>query len=111
MTASNDWVVWAIVFAGGVLTYALRGSFIFLYSRVGDPPAAFERSLEFVPAAVLSALVVPSLLIQDGQLALSLANNRLLAGAAALAAAWITENLFVTIAAGMAVFWGLRFLV
>jgi len=111
VTALNDWVIWAIVVAGSILTYALRGSFIFLYSRIGDPPAAFERSLEFVPAAVLSALVLPNLLVQDGQIALSLANNRLIAGVAALAAAWITENLFVTIAAGMVVFWGLRFLV
>lgn len=110
MTPADDWLLWAVIVVAGVLTFALRASFVFLLGRVGDVPPRLERALGFVPAAVLAALVVPSLLVQDGQLAAGPGNDQLLAGAAAALAAWASENVFATILVGMAVFWGLRFL-
>lgn len=106
-----DLRIWIVIVAGGVLTYALRGSFIFTYNRFNDIPDAFERSLEFVPAAVLAALVLPGLLVQNGQVVASPTNSRLLAGAIAFSVAWTTEDMLATIVAGMVAFWGLQFVV
>lgn len=85
-------------------TFLLRFSFIFLYGRL-SLPAWLHRAMRFVPAAVLSALIFPALLIQNGELSLSVENDRLLAGIVAMIIAWRTKNLLATIAAGLGVFW------
>lgn len=103
--------LWLIVLAGGIGTYAIRVSFIALFGRLDDVPDGVERALRFVPAAVLSALVVPQLVYADGSLALSPDNLRLFAGAVAVAVAWYTENLLATIGAGMGALWLLSYLV
>jgi branched-subunit amino acid transport protein len=109
MTYSST-VLWAIIAVAGLCTYACRAGFIFLSERVGALPPSVERALPFVPAAVLAALVAPSFLARDGQVALTLADGRLPAGIAAFLVAWVTENMLATIAVGMVVFWGIRFL-
>lgn len=95
-----DAVVWTIVFAMGVGTFALRFSFLGLSERLGDVPPVVERGLELVPAAVLAALVLPALVVVDGSLTVA-GNDRLLAGALAAAVAWRTENILATIVAGV----------
>ena len=60
-----------------------------------------RRALRFVPPAVLSAIVLPELVVQSGQIDFSLTNFRLLAGVAAVLVAWKTKNTILTILAGM----------
>jgi len=96
--------LWAVILVGAVLTFAFRGSFVFLFSRVDELPDPLERALEYVPAAVLAALVVPAVVIQDGQFVGPL-DERLAAAVGACVVAWITENILATIVAGMALFW------
>ncbi len=96
--------VWLIILGMGLITYALRLSLIALLGRITLPPLV-QRGLRFVPPAVLSAIIVPELLLSDGALSLSLANTRLLAGIVAILVAWRTRNALLTIAAGMAAFW------
>ena len=50
--------LWLTILGVGVVTFALRLSFIALLGRVEVPPF-LERALRFVPAAVLTAVVVP----------------------------------------------------
>jgi len=100
--------LWIIIIIIGLLTLAIRLSFIVLFGVVEVPPL-LSRALRFVPAAVLSAIILPELLLRDGQLAIGLGNDRLLAGAVAIGVAWGTKNVLLTIAAGMAVFIGLGF--
>jgi branched-subunit amino acid transport protein len=88
-----------IVFMAGV-TYALRASFLLLPERV-TLPHAMRRALRYVPAAVLTAIWAPELVLQQGQVDLSIGNARLLAGAVAIAAAWYFRLTYVTIAAGL----------
>jgi branched-subunit amino acid transport protein len=94
--------IWLVMLAGGLLTYAMRLSFIILYSR-WQMPEGVRRGLRFVPPAVLSAILVPDLLVPNGVLELSLNNVRLLAGMAAILVAWRTRNTLVTILAGMVI--------
>ena len=60
-----------------------------------------RRALPFVPAAVLTALWAPELLLQKGVLSLSLQNDRLLAGIVAILVAWRWRLTFATIACGL----------
>lgn len=93
--------IWLIILVGGLLTYAMRLSFILLMEKI-EFPEWLRHSLSLVPPAVLSAIIFPELLILNGRLDLSLDNNRLLAGLAAILVAWRTRNTLLTIAVGMA---------
>jgi branched-subunit amino acid transport protein len=84
----------------GLITFALRAGFLLLPQRV-QLPAWLRRALPFVPAAVLTAVWAPELLLQKGVLYLSLHNERLLAGAAAIAVAWRWRLTSATIASGL----------
>ncbi len=58
--------------------------------------------LGFVPAAVLGAIIAPSILMPDNRLLLSWHNNHLVAAIPAFAAAVKTRSLVWTLLAGMA---------
>jgi branched-subunit amino acid transport protein len=104
-----DATVWAAVALAGVGTYAIRASFLFLFEYLGTVPARVETALGMVPAAVLSALVVPAILAPGGTVVVA-GNGRLVAGAAAALVAWYTENILATVLVGLAVLMGLGFL-
>ena len=93
--------IWLIILVGGLLTYAMRLSFILLMGKF-EFPDWLQHSLSLVPPAVLSAIIFPELLFMNGRLDLSLDNNRLLAGLVAILVAWRTRNTLLTIAVGMA---------
>ena len=94
----------------GVLTFATRLSFIALLGRVESPPL-LSRALRLVPPAVLSAIIVPELVVRGGVVDLSPGNLHLVAGLVAAAVALKAKSAFLTIAAGMATLWALQALV
>jgi branched-subunit amino acid transport protein len=94
------------VLLAGLGTYALRASFLFLFERFGEVPEGVEIALDMVPAAVLSALVVPAVVAPEGTIVLS-GNMRILAALVAAAVAWYTESILATIVAGLAALIGL----
>ena len=91
----------------GLLTFAIRLSFVLLFGK-WQPPELVVKGLRYVPVAVLTAIFLPELLTQDGAFSFSFANPRLIAGVIAIAVAWRTKNAVWTIALGMAAFWLLR---
>lgn len=99
--------LWLTIFACGVVTFLIRLSFIAIHGRV-MMPRWFTRALTFVPVAVLSAITLPEILIQDGAVVLSPFNARLLAGVVAVVVAWRTKNVLATIAVGMGALWVLQ---
>jgi branched-subunit amino acid transport protein len=92
--------IWLIILGMSAATFAQRASFLMLPEHV-KLPALLRRALHYVPAAVLTALWVPELMLQKGVLSLALGNERLLAGMVAIAVAWRFRGTFVTIAAGL----------
>jgi len=92
--------IWMILAVAGLLTYLTRLSFIALLGK-WSPPRWVSRALRFVPPAVLTAIILPELLIRDNHFLP--ANPRLLAGIVAAGVAWRTKNVILTIAVGMAV--------
>jgi branched-subunit amino acid transport protein len=99
--------IWGVMVVIGVLTFLTRLSFIALAGR-WDAPPLFGNALRFVPVAILTAIVVPELVLHTGSLDVSLTNARLLAGLIAIFVAWRTKNTVLTIVIGMAAFWILQ---
>lgn len=93
-----------------VVTFGIR---YLLWASAGrlSFPKALSEALTFVPVAVLTAIIVPAVLISDGSLNLSWHNPYLLAAVAAFALALWKNNLLLTISLGMLIFmllkWGL----
>lgn len=99
--------LWLTLVIAGAATFALRWSFIAL-SGVVTLPRPVQDALEFVPAAVLSALVLPQILIHDQHIALAVNNMRLWAAIIAAIVAWRTRSIVYTLIVGMAALWALN---
>lgn len=93
--------LWLIIASMAALTFYQRASFLLLPERVQLPPL-LVRALRYVPAAVLTAIWAPELLLQNGVPSLSLGNERLLAGLVAIGVAWRWRVTLGTILAGLA---------
>jgi branched-subunit amino acid transport protein len=74
-------------------------------------PLVVERWLAYVPVAVLSAMLFPSVLMPDGKLALQADNLYLWASLPAILIAWKTRSLFPPVVAGVVVLALFRLLV
>ena len=101
--------IWIVMLSVGVLTFLTRLSFVYLLDK-WQPPEVVTRSLRFVPVAVLTAIFIPEMALQNGELVLSLANIRLLAGIIAILVAWRTKSALWTIGVGMVSSWVLSWL-
>ena len=103
--------LWLTIIAIGIGTFALRLSFIGLSGRLALP-ASLTRALRFVPAAVLSAIILPAALrIPGGGLDISLDNPRLIACVVAAGVAWATNSVLATLIVGMGTLWLLQTLI
>ena len=98
---------WILILGMLAITFATRYS-LFAFPDLHFPPMV-RQGLHYVPTAVLSAIVVPGMLLPDGQSwALSLDNAYLLAGLVTIAIAALTRHLLATIGGGLLVFFLLR---
>ena len=93
--------IWLVMLIGGLLTFGMRFSLIYLFGRF-EVPETIRKALHYVPPAVLSAIIFPELLYSSGNFDLGLGNTRMLAGVVAVLVAWYTKNTLLTILAGMA---------
>lgn len=71
-------------------------------------PERLLKALKYVPPTVLTAIIVPALLLPDGELQVSYTNAPLAAGSFAALVAWRSKSLLLTISLGMAMLWGWR---
>jgi branched-subunit amino acid transport protein len=97
-----------IMLIAGLVTYGTRLSFI-LFVGHRQIPNLLLRALRFVPPAVLTAIIVPEVVMPGGNLDLSFGNLRLLSGLLAVVVAWKTRNVMFTILVGMLTLWGLQY--
>lgn len=102
-------VIWLTVAGIGLGTYLLRLSFIALWQKL-RVPELMNRALEYVPSAVLAALVLPALLRPEGFIDPAIDNLRLVAGVLAAAVAWYSRSVLLTLATGMGMLWLLEWL-
>ncbi|MBI5951130.1 MAG: AzlD domain-containing protein [Chloroflexi bacterium] len=104
--------IWLVMLIGGLITFGMRFSLIFLFGKF-HIPETMRKALHYVPPAVLSAIVFPELIYPSpsNQLDISLGNTRLLAGVIAILVAWYTKNTLITILAGMIALFALQVLI
>jgi branched-subunit amino acid transport protein len=101
--------IWLTILGMALATYATR--VITMLALRGEITPWLRRWLGYVPIAVFSALIVPPLLVQTRGDARALAVGPALpAGLVGALVAWRSGNVVVTILAGMAAFWVLRWL-
>ena len=99
--------IWIVIVVVGVLNYLSRLSFIaFFANRKIPPPLA--RALKFVPAAMLTALVVPMIVASPATGTGFVVDARLPAAVVALLAALRFRSTTGTLLAGMGSLWLLR---
>ena len=103
MSAALAW--WIIIVVVAAINFLSRLSFIAVFARVDMPPFV-ARALRFVPAAMLTAIVVPSVVFTaPATIEFSYTNPKLVAVLVAAVLAWRTRSVALTIAAGMVTLW------
>ncbi len=98
-----------IVLGMSVATFLTRFGSVALLSKTGLP-SWFERWLKHVPTAILTALIIPSLLLPQGHVDISLNNPYLLAGVLAAVVAYTCRNAMLTMGLGLMAMLSLRWL-
>jgi branched-subunit amino acid transport protein len=94
-----------------IVTFAIRYPVLALSGRF-KLSEQFLQVLGYVPPAVLTAIVVPTVLMPEGdQWLLSYTNARLVGAIAALGVGLWRKNLLLTIVVGMAAFLGWKAIV
>lgn len=86
-----------------LVTFGVRYPPLALVGRLNLPPMVI-RALRYVPVAVLTAIIVPAMLMPSGAVNTGFDNAYLYAGIIAALIAWRTKNLLLTIGLGMLVF-------
>ena len=94
-----------IIAGMAITTFSIR--YIMLgFSQTVTLSPTLLNALRYVPPVVLTAIVVPEVLLNDGELHLTYLNARLVGAIAACIVGGITQNLLLTILIGMAAFFG-----
>ena len=103
-------MIWFLIIATGIFTFGTR--FIMLSGIVGKSlPAWLIEALGFVPIAVLTAIIVPAVLIDPANQQIAITDNpRLLAAFVAISVALTTRQVITTIGTGLATLWALQWL-
>ena len=99
--------LWIVIVAVGALNYVSRLSFIAFFASREMPPL-LARALKFVPAAMLTALVLPMVLSPSAAGPLAGINPRIPAAVVAAIVAYFTHSTLKTLAVGMGTLWLLQ---
>ena len=100
-------LLWAVLLASA-LTLLLK-TFPVSCLKGSSFPLLLRRWLDYVPVAVMAALVGPDIFIYNDQLDFSGSNLFLWVSIPVFLVAWKTSNYFVTIAVGLALVIGCRY--
>ena len=98
-------MIWLVMIVGGIFTFGTR--FVMLSGWVAHGlPRWLIDALAFVPIAVLTAILVPAVLIDPAtQQIIVIGNKRIFAAVVATIIALLTRNVIATISSGLATLW------
>ncbi|MFL5800433.1 MAG: AzlD domain-containing protein [Roseiflexaceae bacterium] len=99
-------IIWLTILGMALATYATRA--VALLALRGEVAPWLRRWLGYVPVAVFTALVLPPLLLAPSAPPTLMFGPALPAGVVGALVAWRTGNVLLTIGAGLATFWLLR---
>ncbi|MDJ0570805.1 MAG: AzlD domain-containing protein [Pleurocapsa sp. MO_192.B19] len=93
-----------LIGAMALVTFLIRYP-LFAFSSQIRLPSQLIEALKYLPPAILTAIVVPAILMPTGdKILLSYTNAKLVGAIAAMLVGWQTQNLLATIVCGMLVF-------
>ncbi len=101
-------MIWLVMIVCGLLTLSMR---FVMFSDLAPRqlPGWLEEALGFVPVAVLTAIIVPAVIISpEGGLMLA-GNSKLPSALVAVTAALVTRSVLATIASGLGSMWVLEY--
>jgi branched-subunit amino acid transport protein len=98
--------LWTVVAIVGALNYLSRLSFIAIFAR-RHVPALMGRAFRYVPAAMLTALVLPMVVASPGDAGVA-SLPKIVAAIVAGVVAFMTRSTLKTLAAGMLTLWALQ---
>lgn len=99
---TDFWTV-AVIVGLACVTVITRG-FFFISSKPWSLPAWAERGLQYAPIAALTAVVVPEVVMTQGQLIGTWQDARIFGAVVGAAVFFWRRNVLWTIVAGMAVY-------
>ncbi len=102
MNGTDFWTLAVIVGLAGVTV--LTRCFFFMSDKSWHLPAWAQRGLQYAPIAALSAVVIPEIVMSQGQLISTWQDARLFAAAAGAVTYFRSKNVLLTIVLGMAVY-------
>jgi len=89
-----------LIFLMMVVTYVPRAAPLLFLTRFNLPKGVIMW-LKYIPVAVLSALLYPSILLPGGEFDVSLGNEFLVAALPTLVVMWYTKSLFWAVMVGV----------
>ncbi|MTI81665.1 MAG: AzlD domain-containing protein [Firmicutes bacterium] len=98
-----------IIIGMAAVTYLTRFGCLVLFRYTGIP-SFLHGWLKHIPTAILTALIVPSLLLPKGYLDLTIQNHYLIAGILAAVIAYKSRNIIATVGLGIMVMISLNWL-
>ena len=102
MNGTDLWTLAVIV--GLAAVTVLTRSFFFMSSKPWHLPGWAQRGLQYAPIAALSAVVVPEIVMSQGQLISTVLDARLFAAATGAITYFRSKNVLLTIVLGMTVY-------
>jgi branched-subunit amino acid transport protein len=102
LNVTDAWTLWVIV--GLAIITAVTRSFFFLSNIEWHLPHWAQRGLQYAPIAALSAVVVPEIVMTQGELITTWQDARIFAAAVGLTVYFAKRNVLLTIVLGMAVY-------
>ena len=106
----SDSSAWLLIAGMALVTFLPRYLPFLLAGRI-RLPAWLQQALEFVPIAVLTAIIAQVSLVREGQLSIGWDNDYLMASIVAMLVALVQRSLLVTVLCGMSAFFVLRWII
>ena len=101
-------MIWLVMILCGLLTLAMR---FVMFSDLAPKqlPAWLEEALGFLPVAVLTAIIMPAVIISPVGGVMLAGNSKLPAALIAVTVALVTRSVLATIASGLGSMWVLDY--
>lgn len=109
MSGATDFWTLAVILGLAVVTVITR-SFFFISRKDFHLPRWAQRGLQYAPIAALSAVILPEIVMTQGQLISTLQDARIYGALAGAAIFYWRRNTLACIVGGMAVYLPLRLL-
>lgn len=96
--------IWLTILGITFATVLTRAGFHMTNADVRLSPR-LEAALRYAPACALVAIIVPDLIVRNGEIFVSVSNARLLAACISVGVFLVTRSVLGTIAGGMGAYW------